>query len=134
MLKDFINWIQYKIFLHEKGSLPPFKEREIWWCSIGVNVGTEQDGKNDKFNRLVLIIKKFNHRQFWGIPLTTKEPKNKYFYFELKIKNKISYLNLTQMRVFDAQRLNNALDKEYKVPTRVFNQILSRLNDFLKPK
>ena len=134
MLKDFINWIQYKIFLHNKTSLIPFKERDIWWCSIGVNVGLEQDGKNKKFNRTVLVIKKFSNRQFWGLPLTTKEPKNKYFYYELKIKDKISYVNLTQLRVYDVNRLNNALDREYKVPTRIFNEILERIIKFLKPK
>lgn len=134
MLKDFINWIQYKIIIHNKPQLVSFKEREIWWCSIGINVGTEQDGKNQKFNRPVLIVKKFNNRQFWGIPLTTKQPKNNYFYYELKIKGKISYANLTQLRVLDVNRLNNALDKEYKVPTKVFNQILDRLNQFLRQK
>ena len=134
MLKDFISWIQYKIVLHSKPQLVSFKEREIWWCSIGVNVGTEQDGKNEKFNRPILIIKKFNNRQFWGIPLTTKEPKNKYFYYELNIKGKTSYANLTQLRVLDVNRLNNSLDRKYKVPTKFFNEILEKLKQFLGPK
>jgi len=25
---------------------PRFHEREIWWCSLGKNIGDEQDGKN----------------------------------------------------------------------------------------
>ncbi len=38
----------------------PFHEREIWWCSLGVNLGDEQDGKNDFFERPILVLKKFN--------------------------------------------------------------------------
>jgi mRNA-degrading endonuclease toxin of MazEF toxin-antitoxin module len=41
MFKDFINWIQYKIYLNARPKYPKFKEGEIWWCSIGVNIGSE---------------------------------------------------------------------------------------------
>ncbi len=30
------------------------------WCSIGINVGDEEDGKNELYERPVLVIKKFN--------------------------------------------------------------------------
>jgi hypothetical protein len=36
-------------------------EREIWWCSMGVNIGDEEDGKNELFERPVLILRKFNN-------------------------------------------------------------------------
>ena len=39
---------------------PTIKERDIWWCSIGVNIGDEIDGKNELFHRPVLILKKFS--------------------------------------------------------------------------
>jgi mRNA interferase MazF len=58
---------------HYKVSPPPlFKERDIWWVSIGVNVGFEEDGKHEKFLRPVLILKKFNKELFLGIPNSDK--------------------------------------------------------------
>lgn len=132
MLKDFITWINFKINLQNSGKPKPFKEREIWWCSLGVNVGIETDGKNEKFNRPVLIIKKFNQHQFWGIPLTSQIKEENDFYFKVLIKQKVNYVCLTQMRVFDVKRLNNPLDKDYKLPLNVFNEILEKLCKFLE--
>lgn len=54
---------------------------------MGVNIGYEEDGKNEKFERPVLILKKFNQYLILVVPLSSKIKNNKY-YFE-KIKNKI---------------------------------------------
>ncbi len=60
-LEQFISWTKIKIRLFLKPNKHEiyFNEREIWWAHLGVNVGYEQDGKNDNFERPVLIIKKF---------------------------------------------------------------------------
>jgi hypothetical protein len=66
MQKDFDKWhnkkkkldknkIDYNFFYHE---------REIWWSSIGLNIGVETNGKSDHFERPVLIVKKFNKDMF----------------------------------------------------------------------
>jgi len=34
-----------------------FHEREVWWCSLGMNIGLEQDGSTDAFARPVMISK-----------------------------------------------------------------------------
>jgi hypothetical protein len=62
MKKDFDGWIKKKKSLHEssKEKAAYFYEREIWWCSIGINIGFEQDGKNEHFERPVLVLRKFN--------------------------------------------------------------------------
>jgi hypothetical protein len=60
----FYNWIKLKESLHKEKLRPYFKEREIWWTSIGFNVGDEQHGNNDIFERPVLVIKKFNKNIF----------------------------------------------------------------------
>ncbi|MEK7175591.1 MAG: hypothetical protein AAB693_02185 [Patescibacteria group bacterium] len=76
MLKDFLKWIKIKGKLHDSNHQPPyFKEREIWWCSVGENVGTEMNGKNDYFRRSVLIVKKLDRYSFLAIPLTTNQKK-----------------------------------------------------------
>lgn len=120
MFKDFINWIQYKIYLNTKQKAPKFKEGEIWWASLGVNVGIETDGKNEKFNRPILILKKFNSNQFFAIPLTSKEKTNTKFYFEVDIKGKKSFACLTQMRVLDVKRLQ---DYHSKLKRTTFEQL-----------
>lgn len=47
MTKDFNNWNTEKQNL-EENTLNDlvFHRREVWWCSIGINLGYEQDGKN----------------------------------------------------------------------------------------
>jgi hypothetical protein len=59
MFKDFDEWNEEKKNF-EKYSPESliFHEREIWWCSLGVNLGDEQDGKNNLFERPVLVVRK----------------------------------------------------------------------------
>lgn len=40
-----------------------FYEKDVWWASLGANIGHEEDGKNKKFERPVLILKKFNKKR-----------------------------------------------------------------------
>lgn len=129
MLKDFINWIQYKILLHGSPKNVVFKEKQIWWCSLGINIGVEQDGKNQKFNRPVLIIKKFNHKQFWGIPLTSQIKNESELYFQINLKGKISYLCLSQMRVMDSKRLNNLISQ---MDESIFVQVKNKIVEILQ--
>jgi hypothetical protein len=45
--KDYIIWTPIKSELHNSGNRPiGYRESEVWWCSIGENVGFEEDGKN----------------------------------------------------------------------------------------
>src|SRR6185369_4104731 len=48
-----------------------FLNREVWWTATGVNIGKEMDGKNDNFERPVLILKKFDEDNFLGLPIST---------------------------------------------------------------
>ena len=48
-LIKFIEWTKLKIKLHIRSDEDVhFYEREIWWASLGVNIGFEQDGKKYK--------------------------------------------------------------------------------------
>ena len=72
VMKDFEGWLPVKEKLDGDDKIPTFREREIWWCSTGVNVGVEQDGKNILYERPVLVVHKFNRRLSWGLPITSK--------------------------------------------------------------
>ena len=52
--KDFDRWNEKKKHVEATERIFYVKEREIWWCMLGVNVGREIDGKNDVFERPVL--------------------------------------------------------------------------------
>lgn len=89
-----------------------FQEREIWFCSLGVNVGYEQDGSGEEFLRPVIIVKKFNNEIFFAVPLTRGKKKDRPFYFKFSFRARIqSIAILSQMRLIDAKRLR------YKVGT-----------------
>jgi hypothetical protein len=78
MQKDFPGWHRQKEQRHAQHQTPTFQERKIWWCSVGVNIGHEMDGKNQFYNRPVLIVRKFTPHIFFGVPLTTKIKQNPY--------------------------------------------------------
>lgn len=71
-LEFFDNWNEIKKQLHQKEKeVKFFKERQIWWCSIGQNLGSESYGKGLTFTRPILVYKKLSERIFLGTPLTT---------------------------------------------------------------
>jgi len=102
--EKFAKWAVLKEEIHFEKEAPFFKEREIWWTSIGFNIGFEQRGKNDKFERPVLVIKKFNRNIFWGIPLTSKSKEGKYYY-PLVVHGIHASAILSQIRLLDAKRM-----------------------------
>lgn len=114
-IKNFDNWNKKKKLLDEATVQPPyFKEKEIWWLSIGVNVGFEEDGKDSNFVRPVLVIKKFNRNIFLGIPLSTKI-KNNIYYVKITHQNKNISAMISQIKTFSSKRILNkigALDNE----------------------
>lgn len=60
MNKDFDEWNQEKKRIHA-GVNPAYGwPREVWWCALGINVGAEIDGKNNNFERPVLVMRVYN--------------------------------------------------------------------------
>ena len=73
-IKRFLEWIGFKEKLHLKDCKPPYvNEGDIWWASVGVNVGSEIDGKSELFSRPVIVLKKLSHGFYFVIPTTTKQ-------------------------------------------------------------
>ena len=109
MQKDFRRWHQRKTKLHEEKLRPFFHVREVWWCSLGANVGFEQDGKGRKFARPVLVFKKFNNEMCWAIPLSLKVKTKKetaHFYEPITLDDNIPRTALlSQLRLIDGKRL-----------------------------
>ena len=53
--RNYYDWMVVKDDIQDKKRLHNFKEWEIWWCSIGENVGVEINGKGSHFMRPVII-------------------------------------------------------------------------------
>ncbi len=110
--KYFDSWNFQKKSVNEREIADDFyyHEREVWWASVGVNIGAEIDGKNENFERPILIIRKINQWQFLGIPLTSKY-KSGYFYIPVQLGDagQESTICLSQIRVFSTKRLNRKI-------------------------
>ncbi|MBP9803267.1 MAG: type II toxin-antitoxin system PemK/MazF family toxin [Candidatus Pacebacteria bacterium] len=85
-------------------------KREVWWCSFGLNVGSELCGKNEFFERPVIVLKVFNRNTIKVIPLTSKIKKGKY-YFEVDFNNIKSYASLSQVKTISTKRLSRKMGR-----------------------
>ena len=109
MSKKFDEWNNIKQKLHNKKSkiiIP--KNREIYWASIGVNVGFEQDGKGEIFSRPVLVVKRYSKNLFFGVPLSTQIKEGSFFY-TFTLNKKQSNALLVQAKTYDTKRLENRI-------------------------
>ena len=104
MEKEFNKWSSKKQALDKRLKCPSVNERDIFWCSIGVNIGDEENGKSDLFSRPVLIFKKFSSNLFWGIPLTSQNKESNY-YIQIRFRNSINSVMVSHLRLYDTKRL-----------------------------
>ena len=128
-MKDFDSWNKEKKGLEKNGhETLSFHEREIWWCSIGINLGDEQDGKNELFERPVLILKKFNNKVAWVLPMSTKQ-KNGIHYHNLEHEGKVFTVILSQLRLTSVKRFRRFVRK---ISPHQFSLIQDKLINFIK--
>jgi mRNA interferase MazF len=103
-----LDWSKALVFLYGKNKRVLFKEGEIWWCSVGMNVGAEIYGKGPKFERPVLIMKKFHDGLFFGIPITSKIKKGDW-YAPVHFDGAEVTAVLNQARTLDSKRLTERM-------------------------
>ncbi len=80
MKKNFRLWTAKKEVLNDTKGTALFHEREVWWCALGANIGFEQDGGQEDFERPVVILKKFNLDACLIVPLTGRPKEGKYYF------------------------------------------------------
>jgi len=126
--KDHDGWDRFSRNLENFLAAPFFKEREIWWVSVGINVGHEEDGKGEEFSRPVLILRKLGRYTFIGIPLSTSKKIGRfYFHFNFTGITESTAL-LGHVRSFDSRRL---IRKYGFVSKEVFESIRKAAKDIL---
>lgn len=103
--KDFDGWNTAKKATHVRQKVPYCHDREIWWCTLGINVGFEQDGSGAEFRRPVLILKSLSAETSIAIPLTTSGREHPLRPSIGKVAGKEAHALLSQIRVVDTKRL-----------------------------
>jgi mRNA interferase MazF len=105
----FLEWIGLKQKLHQGTQSPPLVSAgDIWWASIGENVGSEINGKSRLFSRPVIVFKKLAHGFYFVIPTTTKLKVGSW-YVAFRQADRDMVASLHQARAIDHRRLSTKL-------------------------
>lgn len=131
MEKDFDIWNKEKKLLHKNEQRPFYHEREVWWVSLGMNIGHEQDGTGLNFDRPVVILKGFNKEIFFGVALTGRERKGKYYMPLGNIDERKASAVLSQVRTYDTKRL---VRKITTLDDTTYSLLKNRVRNILFPK
>lgn len=125
--KEFSSWINLKQKIDEEVRRPNIKIREVRWCSIGHNIGSEIDGKGDLFARPVLILKIVSSNTCFVLPLTHSDKEGKYM-LEFSFKNENIKARLDQVRIVDTKRIKSKIGE---MPLQKFIFIKDKTKEFL---
>jgi len=128
MSQDFDGWNEQKKQTHKRSNAPFYHDRELWWCALGVNVGSEQDGSGEEYRRPVLVLKGLSAETCLVIPLTTSVRHHPMRPAVGKVEGKDAHALLSQMRVIDTKRLVRKIGYLDKV---VFEEIRKTAREML---
>jgi mRNA interferase MazF len=121
-------WNHLKKTLETKSVYGFPNEKEIWICSLGKNLGYEQDGKGEKFSRPVLVLKKFNNNAYWVVPLSSKHKTLDFYHnYQDGFGNQASAI-LLQMKMCSPKRF---LRKAGVMSDKEFGIIKDKIKAFL---
>ena len=127
MEKDFDLWNAKKKELDVNKRCLFFKEGEVWWCAIGVNIGEEMFGKGADFRRPVLIFKRINKNSCIVLPITSKEHLGSWYY-PILVQGEARWIMLSQIRFISANRLTVC---QYALPPEEYAGFKRSLRKFL---
>jgi mRNA interferase MazF len=125
--KDFNSWNEEKKRVDSRKNLAYGYPREVWWCSLGVNVGAETDGKNINYERPVLVMRVYNKETLLVLPITSKEKKD-IFHVPINVRVGTVWVKLTQVRVISNRRLLRKVDT---IPEREFAKVREAFKGFV---
>jgi mRNA interferase MazF len=112
-------WNQEKQKLDTNYRTLLFKEGEIWWCSLGMNIGEEIYGKGSEFSRPVIILKKLSNNSCVVLPVTSQARSGTwYFTFNSNKQDRCAILN--QIKFISANRL---IKRESQMTISVFREL-----------
>lgn len=123
-MKNFDAWNEIKKKVDEISLRLLFNEGEIWWCDVGLNIGSEQDGPGPLFERPMFIAKKFSSCVMLAFPITSQNKHGNYYY-PLDSGDTII---LCQPKLIDAKRLKRYIKK---LPRSQTKGIITKFKDLI---
>lgn len=125
-IKKIVDWTKLKVRLHlSRDHEVYFREKEVWWASLGANIGNEENGKHTSFERPVLIIKKFGRYTLCVLPLSSVARSGSY-YTSFRMGNNRETVIFSQIRTISVRRL---LRKMGTCSAEDFSTIISLLKN-----
>lgn len=124
--KDFDGWNIVKKRIQEEKRNVYIRAGEIRWIVMGVNVGTEIDGKGVSFTRPVLILHVIGSHLALVMPMSTKV-KEMAGYIPFKWKNESRSLCVHQVRVISQKRV---LARSGRISENRLHEIKKHICDF----
>jgi len=104
-MKNFDKWNRERKSIETSKGIIFYHTREIWWCSLGINVGFEEDGTGKNFDRPVLILRGISRNTCIVVPLTTSKEQHKMRIDVGLVNGKVAKALISQIKVIDTKRL-----------------------------
>ena len=129
--KEYDLWNELKKKIQSDTNEPDYfpKEGEVWMCSLGKNIGFEQNGSGTNFSRPILVVKKFNNHMFWCASLSTKQKEFDFYYNFTDPNGKKVSVILAQLKLVSVKRLKRKL---YDISNSDLGEIKGKLRKFLE--
>lgn len=127
---NFDAWNEVKKKLDYNAVQLIFREREVWWYAAGKNIGSEIDGKNERFSRPILIIRRYGPEGFLGAPLSSKIHDGRW-YATFELNGRAQCVLLSQVGSFSVRRLYSRIGR---IKSDEFLRISDRLEKLIFKK
>lgn len=128
MEKQFNEWNDRKRRIHKQNNIRYCKRRDIVWCALGENIGSEVNGDDRFFKRPVAILKCFGKNTCLVVLITSSVTENELKIPIGKIEGIESFAALSQIRVVDTRRIYKKISK---LSTEDFEKIKEAFNNLL---
>lgn len=128
-MKDFDGWNHRKQKIDAYTKIQHPKEREIWWCSIGINVGTEVFGKGGDYSRPVLVINADGAENCIVLPISSKIKRRLYSCSVKTDDGKFHSVLVFQIKNIDKRRL---ITKKYTLAVSEYKRVREYFNMLFK--
>lgn len=127
MEKDFDTWNLLKKQIDTRSNTPFANKRDIWWCSLGLNIGSEEDGKNELFERPVLVLTVFSKTMIRVAPLTSTSREDAH-HVPIFYNERQGSVILSQIKTISTKRLSRKLAR---LPVSQFEHVIDHLKQCL---
>jgi mRNA interferase MazF len=125
-IKEFDTWNSIKKEINEKEKPHKVRVRELRWGSLGVNVGSEIDGKGNTFTRPLIILSLAGPDLALVVPCSTKLH-DRPGYIKIQLKNKEVSACIHQMKIISTKRI---YDRIQKVSQEQVNNLKNQIKEF----